>query len=357
MAKPRPFWIVVLSIGSVSRMKKFLLACCLGQALLWVSAPQTAEAQQGKYITHIVSSGESLYSIAKKYGITQKELEAANPGVTNKLALKQKLNVPSAAIPKGGPNAGSTGGGNGSPKASTPTTTPKPTAPKSTASSSSNGIHVVSSGESIYSIAQKYGVTMADIRRWNNLTKDNLALNQKLKVSGSAASPSTAATEKPVKTAPKPEPKPAPKPKGMASAPAPAKASTPQEKEESEESTETVTTAPPTKMSEPEVVQPSKTKEEITSPAFKVVREEAMADIADEGELSPDRKYALHRTAPIGSIVKLKNKSNNHMVFVKVVGKLNSGSSDVTMRISRSAAEQLGTDGKTKLESSYPVSN
>ena len=46
---------------------------------------------------HVVEQGETLYGLAKKYGVTIDELIALNPGSDKGIKVGQKLNVPSAS--------------------------------------------------------------------------------------------------------------------------------------------------------------------------------------------------------------------------------------------------------------------
>ncbi len=45
---------------------------------------------------HVVEQGETLYGLAKRYGVTVEELIAANPGSDNGIKIGQKLNIPEA---------------------------------------------------------------------------------------------------------------------------------------------------------------------------------------------------------------------------------------------------------------------
>ena len=91
--------------------------------------------------THTVSAGDSFESIANKYGVTVRELVSANPQL---LKLGDKLTVPAAiAIIQNG------GGG------STRTYTVKP-------------------GDTLSSIAIKYGTTVAKIASANNIANVNI---------------------------------------------------------------------------------------------------------------------------------------------------------------------------------------
>lgn len=89
-----------------------------------------------------VKSGDTLYSIANKYGITLKELKAINNLTDDKLAIGQLLNVPSGL---------------------------------SLASS-----YTVSSGDTLYSIAKKFGIPIDKLKEANQLTDNMLKIGQKL---------------------------------------------------------------------------------------------------------------------------------------------------------------------------------
>jgi len=43
--------------------------------------------------------------------------------------------------------------------------------------------HRVQPSEGLYSISKKYGVTVADLREWNNLKNDHLRIGQQLIIS------------------------------------------------------------------------------------------------------------------------------------------------------------------------------
>lgn len=129
-------------------------------ALAPVAAPVAASA------THTVAKGDSLWSIARKHGITVAELAAANklaPSAT--LRLGQTLTVPAA-----------------------------PAADASTAAATDAGnTYTVVAGDTLGAIARRQGTTVAALRTANNLSGDNLRVGQKLVVPGNAA-PLAAAT-------------------------------------------------------------------------------------------------------------------------------------------------------------------
>ena len=118
--------------------------------------------------TYLVAKGDSLWTIAKKNQLTVAELAAANnlkPAST--LRLGQKLIIPGKAPVSGGAGTAQ------SPAASTvPMATPAngatpADAPKTKGESIS---HTVKMGESLGTIARKYGVRQGDIAVANNIT-------------------------------------------------------------------------------------------------------------------------------------------------------------------------------------------
>jgi rare lipoprotein A (peptidoglycan hydrolase) len=70
-----------------------------------------------------------------------------------------------------------------------------------------------------------------------------------------------------------------------------------------------------------------------------------------------NRKYlALHRTAPVGTILKVKNEMNNREVFVRVMGKLpdTAFTDKLVIKISKSAYDRLGAiDPRFRVEVTY----
>ena len=115
--------------------------------------------------TYAVGKGDSLWTIAKKNHLTVSELAAANnlkPAST--LRLGQKLIIPGKA-----PAAGSAGAALPvSAPAASPAVGNIPAAPAKASGESIS--HTVKMGESLGTIARKYGVRQGDIAVANNIT-------------------------------------------------------------------------------------------------------------------------------------------------------------------------------------------
>ncbi len=97
--------------------------------------------------SYVVKSGDSLWSIANRYGITVDQLKSANGLTSNLLQVGQVLTIPkqSTQLP-----------------------------------SDSNNIYIVKAGDSLWSIANRYGTTVSTLKQLNDLTSDNLSIGQKL---------------------------------------------------------------------------------------------------------------------------------------------------------------------------------
>jgi LysM repeat protein len=261
--------------------------------------------------THTVQAGESLYGIAKKHNVSVDEIKAANPGISSSVQVGQVLTIPA----KGGAKAG--------------TQTPNiAVAPKETIE------HKVVSGETFYSIAKKYNLSVEDIKNVNpGITA--LKEGQILKVPGTA--PVVEQTQTQVQT--------------------PANTST----TTITTTTTAVTPKPANTSVEADTIQlqqdkvrletmqtPKTTTKAIPATDGKKVTESGFADVMSDNQDNP--KYlAYHKTAPIGTIIQLLNESNGIKIYVRVVGKLTDAGADgkTIIRISKKAYERLGgTSGR-----------
>ncbi|MFI5171678.1 MAG: LysM peptidoglycan-binding domain-containing protein [Chitinophagales bacterium] len=75
-------------------------------------------------------------------------------------------------------------------------------------------------------------------------------------------------------------------------------------------------------------------------------------------QTSGDRFYALHSSAPVGSIVKVRNLMNNRTIYAKVIGKLNESEvkEKVFIKLSAGAAERLNVlDNRFVVEITYYI--
>ncbi|MFY8330303.1 LysM peptidoglycan-binding domain-containing protein [Vagococcus carniphilus] len=128
--------------------------------------------------THTVKPGDTLYGISAKYGVSVAQLKSWNNLSSDMIYVNQKLVV------KGGNKGG------GSTSKPTPKPTPKPSTnngnqtSKPKPSTSNGQTHTVKRGDTLYGIGLQYGVSVAQLKSWNNLSNDMIYVNQKLVVKG-----------------------------------------------------------------------------------------------------------------------------------------------------------------------------
>jgi peptidoglycan endopeptidase LytF len=131
----------------------------LGKSLLLLSAialapVSTAIAQS----THTVQNGEWLWGIARQYGVTAGDIMAANGLTSEWIDVGMTLSIPasgSGVTDNGGYYTGA-----------------------------QSGVHTVSSGEYLESIAYMYGVTVDQLMAWNGLTSTWIDVGDQLVLYG-----------------------------------------------------------------------------------------------------------------------------------------------------------------------------
>ncbi|MEQ7317724.1 LysM peptidoglycan-binding domain-containing protein [Vagococcus fluvialis] len=126
---------------------------------------------------HTVKSGETLYGISLKYSVTVAQIKQWNNLKNDIIYVGQSLIVSS--------------NGSSNNQTEKPTTPTNPTTPNTNSQK-----HTVKSGDTLSGIAWKYGVTVAQLKQWNNLKSDIIYVGQTLIVKGGS---SNNQTEKPTK--------------------------------------------------------------------------------------------------------------------------------------------------------------
>ncbi|RUL51279.1 C40 family peptidase [Lysinibacillus antri] len=122
----------------------------VGQQLSLI-APHTHNA------TYTVKSGDTLYSIARNYNTTVAELKSMNQLTSDNLHIGQVLNVPNAPVTE---------------KVEQPTTAKT---------------YVVKSGDSLWGIATKNGLTVDQLKAFNGLTSNVINVGQVLKLTNESS--------------------------------------------------------------------------------------------------------------------------------------------------------------------------
>ena len=119
---------------------------------------------------HVVKKGESLGSIARKYHVTAANIKAWNHLKRETIHVGQRLTIYRSGSPMA--KVGKTSTSSSSSKSSTTKKT----------NTSTVKTHTVKKGETLSSIAKKYGCTVNDLKKWNGLKSNTVVVGQKLKI-------------------------------------------------------------------------------------------------------------------------------------------------------------------------------
>ncbi|WP_316758428.1 LysM peptidoglycan-binding domain-containing protein [Pedobacter aquatilis] len=231
--------------------------------------------------THTVKKGESIFNIAKQYSITAYQIRKMNNLSDNTLSTGQLLKIP------------------------TDITTEIPVVNEKVAEKivketqkEESQIYTVNSGESIFSIAKKFNLTAYQIRTANRLNDNTITNGQKLII-----------------------PK-APEPKSVAEL----------ARQDQEGETDSTSFKDPKLRGAP------------SRYGLSQVEEKGTAVSITDADLDASKMLVLHRTAPIGTIIKLTNPMTNRTALAKVVGKFteNESTKDVIIVMTKAVADSLG---------------
>jgi LysM repeat protein len=123
---------------------------------------------------YTIVSGDKFSTLAKRFGISTKALEEANPGVEpTKLQIGEKIHVPAPVV----------------------SATSAPAAASAPADTTDGEqMYTVKSGDTLSSIGRQFGVRIRAIRAANNLTTDRIVVGQKLKIPAKTGAATTLAT-------------------------------------------------------------------------------------------------------------------------------------------------------------------
>lgn len=116
-----------------------------------------APSRTSQTIRYTVRSGDSIWGISQKFGVSQQDLQSVNPGLTVNIQPGQILNVPRSEQSIERSNL---------PARSEPVV--------------DGSVYVVKSGDALSRIAANQGVTLNALRAANNLSGDLIRVGQKL---------------------------------------------------------------------------------------------------------------------------------------------------------------------------------
>jgi LysM repeat protein len=150
----------VSSMNSLGR-SVFIVSVIVFAALLLVAQPAEAQGQ-----VHVVQRGETLYSIAVRYGTSVQAVASANGLQNTRLIYTgQRLTIPTGS----GTSGTSTSGG----------------------TAATGGTYTVRRGDTLWAIATRHGTSIAALRQANGLGSNVIYTGQRLTIPGSSGAASS----------------------------------------------------------------------------------------------------------------------------------------------------------------------
>jgi LysM repeat protein len=264
------------------------------------------------YILYKLGPKQSLFSLLKKYNLSLTEFKQVNPETDIPVKTGEIVYIPlhyleeSPSILK---NIDKT-------VAADPNTN-QPSSEKNNVNSSEKKeetFHIVKAKQGLLTIANLYKVSMADLRKWKKLNSDRLQVGQRLLVQEPSIEKENLLPNK----------------------------------------TDKNVTEGKIDMTPPAPTE-TKTAETTSSEGLKKTIENGIAELIDVPDNS-GKYLALHKTAPIGTLVLVKNLANNQSIWVKVIGRLPNADAKLIIKLSPKAFEKLNAvDKRIRAEISYLV--
>lgn len=146
------YGVTVNELMSLNNLNSSVLS--IGQQL---RIPINGDTSSDNYVIYTVKVGDNLYNIAKSYNVTVDEIINLNELSSNLLSIGQKLKIPASS------NADM---------------------------DNQYGTYVVQSGDTLYKIANRYGMSVSQLMAINKLEDTTLSVGQVLKVTSGGGSSS-----------------------------------------------------------------------------------------------------------------------------------------------------------------------
>ena len=193
----KKFNVTVEELKLVNNLTSNLLS--VGQKLV---IPKEEEPEPGEYTIYIVKAGDNLYSIAKRYDINVNDLIKYNNLSTTGLSIGQQLLIPAISNNQDEYDTYIVQSGDtlyqiarrfntdtdklmdiNNLSSNILTIGQKILVPKTNEPISSDEInYVVKKGDNLYTIANKYGISVNELKNYNNLSTSALQIGQVLKI-------------------------------------------------------------------------------------------------------------------------------------------------------------------------------
>jgi len=246
------------------------------------------------YILHEVEHGETLYSISRRYGVSVEDIIAANAIIQqNQIQIGQVLKIPLAVPVDSNLN-------------------------KDTDNSLINNKdeketelvqYTVKKGETLYSIARKYGISVDEMIKINHLSNNDISEGQVLIIKttvGDVAIADTMTFETPLDSS--------------------AEVGKPGDQDMDIEQEDEFSL---------------RYKEMLSNGNYYELDKEGLVSWIYDAASFSSGFYALHESLAVGSLIKITNPINHRSIYAKVIGNLPPNDDHIVLKLPADAREQL----------------
>ena len=276
-----------------------------------------------KVILHKLDPKDNFYSIGRRYNVSPKAIMKFNPNA--KMSIGNIIKVPTdrpfaeaaPAVTKASPVHQNKPVQQPQPVQQQPIQ-PQNQPTNTTTNNSAPTQYKVSAGETLYAISKRFNTTVDDIVKLNGLKSNTISQGQVLLVKSNTATPAPTETQ-------------------------------------------------PITQNQPVVATRDSTSPDSSHLPNNANRfgiyekdEKGVATWMDNDGLDPNKMLVLHRTAPIGTVIKITNVMTNRTTFAKVVGRFtdNEQTKDVIIVMTKNVATALGAlDKRFQVNLSYGTSD
>lgn len=235
------------------------------------------------YFVYLVKSGDGWYKIAKKFNISYSELRLANKETDDKLFPGLEILIPKDRI-----------------KPNDPFYHKKyfDSTSISTNKKIETNIHIVKRSQTLFGISKMYGISVLQLKKWNNLSTNTISPGQKLMLTNELDLGN----------------------------------------EISKNENKNV----------PDINYEFSDEKIVFAKSRNEINENGLAAIIDDDESNPEKYYALHRTAPVGTIIRVLCIDNSKTIYVKIIGQLSETdlNDGIIIKISKASANKLEVNEK-----------
>lgn len=256
-----------------------------------------------KFVLHQVETGETWNSLSMKYGCEVDEMIRVNNGVQI-LKAGQIVQIPTTS-----PNVS------------------RPVIQQDTSKNNTDEItHMVKKGETLFAISRRYGVSISEIKRLNGIMNEGIVEGRVLIIKRGKNTSSEPGGKN--NSTPPPDPSTTTKPNSQPKPEVPpTQVSVPDSTKFEFQTTKKIQSVRPKEGGKP-IVQ---------------VTETGLVDLVQDNSLGQGNYYCLHRSAPLGTIIKMTDNETGKSVYLKVMGNIpGSERSNTVLRVSMHAIKAIG---------------